>query len=77
MPHPTQKPIELFERPIKNHLKRGEAVYDPFNGSGTNLMAAEINGRIAFGCELDPRYCDVAVDRWENATGGKAKKVKA
>jgi DNA modification methylase len=70
--HPTQKPLELMRRPILNHTKRGEAVYDPFLGSGTTLMAAELTERICCGIELDPKYCDVIVRRWEEFTGRKA-----
>src|SRR5580700_1477823 len=59
--HPTQKPIELMRRPILNHTKRGEAVYDPFLGSGTTLAAAELTERVCCGIELDPKYVDVVV----------------
>ena len=70
--HPTQKPIELMRKPILNHLKRGQAVYDPFLGSGTTLAAAEITERVCYGIELDPKYCDVVVKRYQSLTGGKA-----
>lgn len=70
--HPTQKPVELMRRPIWNHTQRGEFVYDPFLGSGTTLAAAEIAGRICFGIELDPKYVDVAVRRWESLTNQQA-----
>ena len=70
--HPTQKPIELMRRPILNHTRRGDAVYDPFLGSGTTLLAAELTGRTCYGLELDPKYCDVIVQRWQNFTGQKA-----
>jgi DNA modification methylase len=70
--HPTQKPIELMRRPILNHLRRGELVYDPFLGSGTTLAAAELTERICFGIELDEKYVDVIVQRWEQLTGKKA-----
>jgi DNA modification methylase len=70
--HPTQKPLELMRRPILNHTKRGEAVYDPFLGSGTTLMAAELTERVCYGIELDPKYCDVIVRRWEEFTGNQA-----
>ena len=52
--HPTQKPVELMRRPILNHLRRGELVYDPFLGSGTTLAAAELNERVCYGIELEP-----------------------
>jgi DNA modification methylase len=70
--HPTQKPVELMRRPILNHLKRGESVYEPFLGSGTTLAAAEITERVCYGIELDPKYVDVVVKRWQGLTGGKA-----
>ena len=70
--HPTQKPVELMRRPILNHTKRGGAVYDPFLGSGTTLIAAELTGRACFGIELDPKYCDVIVQRWQDFTGRPA-----
>jgi DNA modification methylase len=73
--HPTQKPVELFLRPIRNHLVRGEAVFDPFVGSGTSIIAAEQLGRRCYAMDIDPRYVDVAVFRWEAATGGKARTV--
>jgi DNA modification methylase len=70
--HPTQKPIDLMRRPILNHAKRGEAVYDPFLGSGTTLAAAELTERICYGIELDPKYLDVIVMRWQSLTNQKA-----
>jgi DNA modification methylase len=71
--HPTQKPLELMRRPIVNHLKRGECVYDPFLGSGTTLIAAETTDRICLGMEMDPKYVDVIVERWQKVTGKEAK----
>lgn len=70
--HPTQKPIELMRRPILNHTERGAVVYDPFLGSGTTLMAAELTERVCYGMEIDPRYVDVAILRWQDFTGGRA-----
>ena len=70
--HPTQKPVELMRRPILNHLRRGELVYDPFLGSGTTLAAAELNERVCYGMELDPKYVDVVVERWQTLTGKTA-----
>jgi len=67
--HPTQKPLELMRRPILNHIKRGDIVFDPFLGSGTTLMAAELTERICYGVELDPKYCDVILQRWADFTG--------
>jgi len=71
--HPTQKPIELMRRPILNHTKRGELVYDPFLGSGTTLAAAEATERVCCGLELDPKYADVVVERWQQISGQKAR----
>jgi DNA modification methylase len=71
--HPTQKPVDLMRRPILNHTKPGELVYDPFLGSGTTLAAAEVIGRVCYGLELDPKYVDVVVERWQGLTGRKAK----
>lgn len=71
--HPTQKPVDLMRRPLLNHLKRGEAVYDPFLGSGTTLAAAELTERVCYGIELDPKYVDVSVKRWQELSGQKAK----
>lgn len=70
--HPTMKPEDLVRSMIKNSSKPGDVVYDPFLGSGTTLIAAEQSGRICYGVELDPAYCDVIVHRWENLTGRKA-----
>ena len=70
--HPTQKPVDLMRKPILNHLRRGELVYDPFLGSGTTLAAAELTERVCYGIELDPKYCDVIVKRWQSLSGGKA-----
>jgi DNA modification methylase len=70
--HPTQKPAELMRRPILNHTKRGELVYDPFLGSGTTLAAAELAERVCYGMELDPKYVDVIVQRWQTLAGKKA-----
>jgi DNA modification methylase len=71
--HPTQKLIELMRRPILNHLRRGEIVYDPFLGSGTTLAAAELTQRICLGLELDPKYVDVIIERWQQLSGEEAK----
>ena len=67
--HPTQKPVELMRKPILNHTKPGELVYDPFLGSGTTLAAAELTGRVCYGLELDPKYADVVVERWQGSDG--------
>jgi DNA modification methylase len=71
--HPTQKPVDLMRRPILNHIKRGELVYEPFLGSGTTLAAAELTERVCCGMELDPKYVDVIVQRWQTLSGKKAK----
>lgn len=63
-PHSTQKPLECMTRPIRNNSAKGEGVYDPFLGSGTTLIAAEQLGRICYGIEIDPAYCDVIVKRY-------------
>jgi site-specific DNA-methyltransferase (adenine-specific) len=70
--HPTMKPVALFEYQMLNNTKGGDIVLDSFGGSGTTLIAAEKNGRIAYLMELDPKYCDVIVKRWEEFTGQKA-----
>ncbi len=70
--HPTQKPVELMRRPILNHTKRGELVYEPFLGSGTTLAAAELTERVCLGIELDPKYVDVVVLRWQTLSGQQA-----
>lgn len=70
--HGTQKPVECMRRPIRNNSSLGEAVYDPFLGSGTTLIAAHTTGRFCLGLELDPAYVDVAVRRWQAFTGEKA-----
>jgi DNA modification methylase len=62
-----------MRRLLLNHLKRGEAAYDPFLGSGTTLAAAELTERVCYGVELDPKYVDVIVQRWETLSGKKAK----
>jgi DNA modification methylase len=69
---PTQKPVELMRRPILNHLRRGELVYEPFLGSGTTLAAAELTQRVCYGVELDPKYVDVVVQRWQTLSGKQA-----
>jgi DNA modification methylase len=70
--HPTQKPVELMRRPIMNHTRRGDVVWEPFLGSGTTLAAAESIGRICCGIEIEPRFVDQVVMRWEKLTGEQA-----
>jgi DNA modification methylase len=71
--HPTQKPIALIEEAIRNSSKEEDLVYDSFGGSGSTLIAAEKNNRICNTIELDPKFCDVILQRWEDFTGDKAK----
>lgn len=71
-PHGTQKPVEAMRRPIVNNSARDDAVYEPFCGSGTTLIAAETLGRVCLAMELEPRYCDVIVERWLAFTGQQA-----
>jgi len=73
--HPTQKPLVLFETPIRNHLKPGGEVYDPFVGSGTCLIAAERTGTRCYALEIDPLYVEVALRRWERFSGTEAVRV--
>jgi DNA modification methylase len=70
--HGTQKPVECMRRPILNNSSPGQAVYEPFMGSGTTLIAAETTGRVCLGIELNPAYVDVAVERWQRFTGKSA-----
>lgn len=70
--HPTMKPVGLFEYQLLNNTKGGDLVLDSFGGSGTTMIAAEKNGRTALLMELDPRYCDVIVKRWQEFTGKQA-----
>ena len=70
--HGTQKPVECMLRPILNNSARGDAVYEPFAGSGSTIIAAEKSDRRCFGMEIEPRYCDVIVTRWQNFTGKPA-----
>jgi DNA modification methylase len=75
--HGTQKPVRLFELPILNHTQASEAIYDPFCGSGTSIIAAEKLGRTCYAIDLDPQYVQVAVTRWEAFTGEKAVRHRA
>ena len=70
--HGTQKPVECMRRPIANNSRPGQAIYDPFLGSGTSLIAAEMTGRVCYGVELNPGYVDVVVRRWQGFTGRAA-----
>jgi DNA modification methylase len=70
--HPTQKPVELIERALSNSSKSGDIVIDCFGGSGSTLIACEKHGRMARLMELDPKYCDVIITRWQDFTGQQA-----
>ena len=73
--HPTMKPVSLLEYLIKNSSKQEDIILDSFLGSGSTLIACEKLSRICYGAELDPRYADVIIKRWEDFTGKKAKKI--
>jgi DNA modification methylase len=75
--HPTMKPVALVERAIRNSSKSRDIVLDPFGGSGSTMIAAERAGRRARLVELDPKYVDVIVQRWETITGGRATRAEA
>lgn len=70
--HPTQKPVELITRALINSSKEEDIVLDLFLGSGSTLIASEKTGRICYGMELDPKYVDTIVKRWEDYTGSVA-----
>jgi DNA modification methylase len=70
--HPTEKPVELFVRPIKKHTKPGDLVFEPFSGSGSQLIAAERTGRRCRAIEISPPFVDVGIRRWQKATGLQA-----
>jgi DNA modification methylase len=70
--HGTQKPVACMRRPIENNSSPGQAVYEPFSGSGTTIIAAEMTGRACHAIELNPAYVDVAVKRWQAFTGAAA-----
>jgi DNA modification methylase len=70
--HGTQKPVGLMLRAIENSSQPGDGVYDPFVGSGTTIIAATMTDRICFAMDLDPAYCTIAIERWQNFTGKQA-----
>ena len=74
--HATQKPVECMRRPMLNNSSRGQAIYEPFLGSGTTLIAAQSCGRICFGIEIDPLFVDLAIRRWQTFTGEKARRKR-
>jgi DNA modification methylase len=73
--HPTQKPVELLQVPIRNSSRASEVIVDPFSGSGSTIIAAEQLGRRCFAMELDPRYVAVAIKRWEDFTGRTSERL--
>ena len=72
--HPTQKPVEIFARPMRKHTRPGAVCFEPFSGSGSQIIAAERESRRCRAMELEPRFVDVAVSRWETFTGKKARR---
>lgn len=74
--HPTMKPVKLIAYQMGNNTLEGQVVLDPFGGSGSTLIAAEQTNRVCYTMELDPKYVDVIIERWENLTGKKAKKIE-
>jgi DNA modification methylase len=70
--HSTQKPVECMKRPIENNSQPGDGVYDPFVGSGTTIVAAEMTARRCYAIEIDPGYVDCSIERWQNFTGKQA-----
>lgn len=72
--HPTMKPVELYANAYLNNSDEGDVAFEPYSGSGTACIAGEQVGRIVRAIEIDPAYCDVAVERWQNLTGEKAKR---
>jgi DNA modification methylase len=75
--HPTQKPVEIFARPMRKHTKPGQVCYEPFSGSGSQIIAGEQEGRRVFAMEISPVFVDVAVRRWEKFTGETAQRFDA
>jgi DNA modification methylase len=74
--HSTQKPVECMRRPILNNSSVGDAVYEPFLGSGTTLIAAQSIGRVCYGIEIDPIFVDVAIRRWQAFSGERATRLR-
>lgn len=70
--HSTQKPVECMRRPIENNSSPGQAIYEPFSGNGTTIIACEMTGRACHAIELMPNYVDVAIRRWQQFTGHAA-----
>ena len=72
MQHWKQKPVESMGRPVENNSSPGQAIYEPFSGSGTTIIAAEQTGRACYAMEVNPLYVDMAIRRWEAFTGKQA-----
>lgn len=70
--HPTQKPVELFAIPMRKHTLPGDICYEPFCGSGSQIIAGEQWGRVVYAMEIEPTFVDVTVERWERFSGGHA-----
>ena len=70
--HPTPKPLDCFAIPMRQHVPRGGLCYEPFSGSGSQIMAGEATGRRVFAMEISPAYVDVAIERWQAETGRAA-----
>ncbi len=75
--HPTQKPVEVFARPMRKHTLPGDICFEPFSGSGSQIIAAEQNHRRCYAIEIEPRFVDCAVQRWEKFTGKNAERIRA
>lgn len=73
--HPTMKPVEMWEYGISNHSVKGSILYEPFSGSGTCIIACEKTDRICYGMEIDPHYCSVIINRWQEFTGKTAQLI--
>ncbi len=70
--HSTQKPVDCMAKPIRNNSSPGQAIYEPFAGSGTTLIACELEGRVCHAIEIEPKYIDVIIQRWQTTFGGEA-----
>ena len=70
--HPTSKPVDVFAIPMRQHTRPGEVCYEPFSGSGSQIIAGETTGRRVFAIEISPQYIDVAIKRWQTATNKQA-----
>jgi DNA modification methylase len=70
--HPTSKPVDVFAIPMRQHTRPGDVCFEPFSGSGSQIIAGEATGRRVYAIEISPQYIDVAVKRWQTASGNKA-----